>query len=439
MPRTAPEKVHEVIGQHMLADGLEPIVDLEKSHGSWVYDPISGKEYLDLFSCFASMPVGWSHPKIVARKDELGVAAVNKPTNSDIYSTQMADFVDTFARVAKPDYFKYFFFISGGALAVENAMKAAFDWKYRREMDKGNTVNPDDLKVIHFEKAFHGRTGYTLSLTNTADPRKTQYFPKFQWPRITTPYITFPMNEGNLAKVKELEEKAINQIKQAIADNPNTIASLVIEPIQGEGGDNHFRDEFMVQLRKICDEHDIMFIMDEVQSGVGLTGKFWAHEHFSVNPDMIAFGKKTQICGFMSTNRIDEVEKNVFHESSRINSTWGGNIVDMVRFMMYLEIIEEENLVEHAVTQGEYLLNKLYALQDKYSGTISNARGKGLMCAFDLPDTGTRDKLMQTIWKEGALILGSGTKALRFRPHLTVTKDDIDKGIDIVEKALLDL
>ncbi|MBS1272007.1 MAG: putative L-lysine-epsilon aminotransferase [Candidatus Marinimicrobia bacterium] len=439
MPKTAPEKVHEVIGRHMLADGLEPIVDLEKSHGSWVHDPISGKDYLDLFSCFASMPVGWSHPKVVARKGELGVAAVNKPTNSDIYSTQMADFVDAFAQVAKPEYFQYFFFISGGALAVENALKAAFDWKYRKELAKGNEVNRDDLKVIHFEKAFHGRTGYTLSLTNTADPRKTQYFPKFDWLRVTSPGITFPLNDENLSQVKELEEKAISQIKQAIADNPDTIASLIIEPIQGEGGDNHFRDEFIVQLREICDENEIMFIMDEVQSGVGLTGKFWAHEHFSVNPDMIAFGKKTQICGFMSTDRVDEVEGNVFHESSRINSTWGGNIVDMVRFMMYLEIIEEENLVQEAVAQGDYLLQKLYELQNEYGELISNARGKGLMCAFDLPDTETRDQLMKAIWREGALILGSGTTSIRFRPHLNVKRSDIDMGIDIVEKALSSL
>ncbi|MCF7803587.1 MAG: L-lysine 6-transaminase [Candidatus Marinimicrobia bacterium] len=439
MSRTAPEKVHEVIGKNMLADGLEPIVDLEKSHGSWVHDPISGRDYLDLFSCFASMPVGWNHPRVVARKEELAAAAVNKPTNSDIYSTQMADFVETFTDIAKPDYFKYMFFISGGALAVENALKASFDWKYQKELAKGNEIDPNAMKVLHFEKAFHGRTGYTLSLTNTADPRKTQYFPKFDWPRVSTPAVTFPITAENLSNAQKLEKKAINEINEYLEKYPDTIAALIIEPIQGEGGDNHFRDAFMVQLREICDEHDIMFVMDEVQSGVGITGKFWAHEHFSINPDMIAFGKKSQVCGFMSTDRIDDVEKNVFHESSRLNSTWGGNIVDMVRFMIYLEIIQEENLVSHAEQKGHYLQEKLLTLKEQHPEMIINPRGRGLMCAFDLPDSETRNTLMQAIWKEGALILGSGTKTIRFRPHLNVSTEEIDQGIEIVKKALTEI
>lgn len=435
MPKTPANKVHEVIGRHMLDDGLEPIVDLEKSHGSWVHDAVTGREYLDLFSCFASMPIGWSHPKVVARKNELADAAVNKPTNSDIYSTQMADFIDTFARIAKPDYFKHFFFVSGGALAVENALKAAFDWKMRKRMERGESTAVN-LQVIHFKQAFHGRSGYTLSLTNTADPRKTQYFPKFDWPRVTNPKITFPLHEENLEKVKSLEEQALNEIREAISKHPGVIAALIIEPIQGEGGDNHFRPEFFQAVREICNEEEIMFAMDEVQTGVGLTGKFWAHEHYGVIPDLIAFGKKTQVCGFMSTDRLNEVEKNVFHESSRINSTWGGNIVDMARFMMYLEVIDEENLVARAADQGEYLLQQIYTFQDAHSDVISNVRGKGLMCAFDLPNAEVRDKLMKAMWKEGALILGSGTHSIRFRPHLNVTNEEIDTGLEIIEAAL---
>jgi len=435
MSKTPPERVHEVLSRHMLADGLEPLVDLEKSHGAWVYDPVSDREYLDLFSCFASMPIGWNHPKVVERKEELAVAAVNKPTNSDIYTTQLADFVDTFARVARPEYFRYFFFVSGGALGVENALKAAFDWKMRKRMERGESTDVN-LQVIHFRSAFHGRTGYTLSLTNTADPRKHQYFPKFDWPRITTPAVKFPLTDERLDEVQSLERKALQEIRQAIERNPGQIAALIIEPIQGEGGDNHFRDEFMVQLREICDDAEIMFVMDEVQTGVGLTGKFWAHEHFSINPDMIAFGKKSQVCGFLSTDRIDEVEHNVFHESSRLNSTWGGNLVDMIRFMIYLEVIEQGNLVNEAARKGEYLLEQIRALEEAHPDLVSNARGLGLMGAFDLPDGETRDRLMQEIWNQGALILGSGTETIRFRPHLTISQDEIDRGFEIIEEAI---
>ena len=438
MPKTAPDKVHEVLGQYILADGYDIVIDLEKSQGSYIVDEISGKKYLDMWSCFASVPLGWNVPEVVERKDELLPSAINKPSNSDLYSTYMADFVDTFGRVAKPDHFKYMFFVSGGALAVENAIKAAFDWKTRKLQAQGIEAT-EHLKIIHFRQAFHGRSGYTLSLTNTADPRKTMYFPKFDWPRVTNPKLSFPVTKENTQKVVEMEEQAIQEIKEAVKQNENQIAGLLIEPIQGEGGDNHFRDEFFVKLREICDEEDMMFILDEVQTGFGLTGKMWAHEHNSVNPDIIAFGKKAQACGIMSTDRIDEVKYNVFHESSRISTTWGANLVDMVRAMMYCEVIEENNILDNVVKQGEYLLEKLTELQENYPDIVSNVRGTGLMCAFDLPDTKMRDDLQDKIFEEGAIIIGSGTNSIRFRPYLNVSKDEIDEGVEIVNRALNNL
>jgi L-lysine 6-transaminase len=387
---------------------------------------------------FASLSVGYNHPHILENRDRLTEAALNKPTNSDIYSTQLAEFVDTFGRVAQPDYLPYAFFIEGGGLAVENALKVAFDWKVRKNLAAGN--GEKGTKVIHFDECFHGRTGYTLSLTDSPDPRKTLYFPKFDWPRITTPKLFFPLTEENIANTVLLEEKAKREIENAIAENPHDIAAIILEPIQGEGGDNHYRKEFMEYLRTVADENDIMLIYDEVQSGVGVTGKMWAHEHYGKKsrPDIICFGKKTQVCGIFVSNRVDEVENNVFHESSRINSTWGGNLVDMVRFTLYLEIIEKENLVAQASETGTYLLSQLEKLSEEYSN-ISNARGKGLFCAFDLPNGDDRDVLANLIEKEGALILGCGPKSIRFRPHLNITRDEIDLGISMIKKALAKL
>jgi len=418
----------------MLADGFDQIVDLENSHGSWIYDPISDREYLDLFSCVASMPVGWNHPGVLSRKDELTQAAIHKPSNSDIYSTQMTGFVDTFSRLAKPEEFPYFFFVSGGALGVENALKAAFDWKMRKRLARGKSADVE-LQVIHFKQAFHGRTGYTLAITDSADIRKTQYFPQFAWPRITNPKIAFPLEE-HLEQVRALEDQALHEIKEAVVTNSDRIAALIIEPVQGEGGDNHFRAEFLQALRTICNEEQIMFILDEIQTGVGLTGKFWAYQHFSVTPDMIAFGKKTQVCGFMCSDRIDEVDHNVFHESNRLNSTWGGNLVDMVRCSIYLEIIQKEGLVDKAAEQGEYLLQRLVEFQGTHPDTIGNARGRGLMCAFDLPTSKERDRLLQLIRNQGALLLGCGSRTIRFRPHLNISKAEIDTGMDIIASAL---
>ena len=428
--------VHATIGKYMLADGMDQVIDLKKSHGSWLVDARDGKEYLDLFSMFASMPVGYNHPTLLENRERIAAAALNKITNSDIYSTQMAEFVDTVGRVAQPDYLPYSFYVEGGALGVENALKTAFDWKVRKNLAAGK--GEKGSKVIHFTECFHGRTGYTMSLTDSPDPRKTLYFPQFDWPRIDNPKLHFPLTDESLEQVLKAEATAINQIKSAVAENPDEIAALIIEPIQGEGGDNHFRGEFLQELRALADEHEFMLIYDEVQTGVGVTGKMWAHQLFnsSARPDIIAFGKKMQICGIFAGERVDEVENNVFHESSRLNSTWGGNVVDMVRITLYLEIIAAENLVDQAATNGDYLVAKLHDIQADFDGLVSNVRGRGLFAAFDLPDGTARDNLADLIIAEGALILGSGKKAIRFRPHLNITREEIDLADDIIRRAI---
>ena len=439
MPAVNPKSVHEVLGRHILADGFEPIIDLEKSHGSWLVDGRDGREYLDFFSMFVSMPVGYNHPRIMEAKDRFATVASNKPTNSDVYSSQMAEFVDTFFDIAIPDHFAYAFFIEGGTLGVENALKAAFDWKVKKNAARNGKMGEVGTQVIHFKECFHGRSGYTLSLTNTSDPRKTDHFPKFDWPRIVNPKVTFPLDEENLSAVKRVEDEALDQIKSVIKANGSDIASLIIEPIQGEGGDNFFRKEFLQALRVICDENEIMLIFDEVQTGVGLTGKMWAWEHFDVAPDLMTFGKKTQVCGCVSSRRIDEVPDNVFKESSRINSTWGGNLTDMVRSTIYLEIIKEENLLDAAAEKGKYLKTHMQSLQEEFPELVINPRGLGLMCAFDLPTGVQRDDLAGKIIENGVFILGSGEKAIRFRPPLNISRDELDTGMEIVRTSMKQL
>jgi L-lysine 6-transaminase len=390
-----------------------------------------------MFSFFASAPVGFNHPDAVNDEDfqkHLRLAALNKVSNSDFYTEEYARFVDTFERVAIPNQFKHAFFVSGGALGVENALKASFDWKVRSNFANGHQKEIGS-QILHFKEAFHGRTGYTLSLTNTADPRKYMYFPKFDWPRVTNPKITYP-EEQHLAEIKQLEEQSLSEIESAFTKRKDDIAAMIIEPIQGEGGDNHFRSEYMQELRKIADEKQAMLIFDEVQTGIGLTGKMWAYEHYNVIPDMLVFGKKMQTCGFLATDRIDSVEKNVFKESSRINSTWGGNLVDMVRSTKYLEIIEQHNLVNNAKEMGKYTMNMLQSVADESSGLISNIRGKGLFIAFDLPDKEIRDTVRKEMYNNKVLVLNCGYKSIRFRPPLTISKDEIDQGINTLTNVM---
>ena len=430
-----PQDVQSELRKHMLVDGFDITVDLSKSKGSFLYDSKHNRKLLDFFTFVASHPLGMNHPKIDNEEfiKEIGKVAVNKPSLSDIYTEIQAEFVSTFFRIAVPSYFKYSFFIEGGAMAVENTLKTAFDWKVRKNFAKGYKEEKGH-QILHFQQAFHGRSGYTMSLTNT-DPNKVLYYPKFNWPRVLNPKVTYPLNEENLKQVIASENESVRQIKDAISKNKDDIAAIILEPIQGEGGDNHFRKEFFVQLRQICDENDILLIFDEVQTGIALTGKWWAHQHY-VQPDLISFGKKTQVCGMLSTDRIDDIEENVFRKPSRINSTWGGNMVDMKRFKKILEIIEEENLVKNCEVNGAYLQLKLNELSKLHSDKVSNVRGLGLFCAIDITDGEMRNKVSSKALENDLMILGSGERTLRFRPPVNVSKEEIDLGIGILDKVL---
>ncbi len=441
-----PSDVHAIIAKHLPA-GSEPIVvDIEGSHGPYLRDAITGKEYLDFFTYFASAPVSHNHPKMheSAFIEKMLSVAITKPSSSDFFTTYMAEFVETFAKDVMPASMQKLFLVGGGALAVENALKVAFDWKVRRNFatiskpPKGRMHRIDGLgsKVIHFREAFHGRSGYTVSMTNTHDERKYLYFPKFEWPRVLNPKLRFPVTDQVLAEVKKAEEIAITQIEFALQQFPGDIAALIIEPIQGEGGDNHFRPEFFKELRRLADEHEFLLIMDEVQSGMGITGKMWAVEHMGIEPDIIVFGKKSQVCGFIAGDRIDDVDKNVFVEESRINSTWGGDLTDMVRSQRFIEIMREEKLVEHTAKMGERLIGGLHTVAEKSKGFMDNVRGRGMMVAFDTPDSEARDGLLERMKENGVYALSCGPRSVRFRGMLDTPADVIDKALNILEASL---
>jgi L-lysine 6-transaminase len=432
----APADVHRLLARHMLADGLDLVFDYDRSHGSWLYDSRHGREYLDFMTFFGSTPIGYNHPKM---KDPqflrvLSRVAQLKPSLADVYTVEYASFVETFSRIAIPSHLHYTFFIEGGALAVENTLKVAFDWKARRNRARG-VAGEKGQQVLHFREAFHGRSGYTLSLTNT-DPKKTDLFPKFRWPRVDNPKLRFPVTAEVERDVAAAEQRALEQVRKAFEDNPDDIAAIIIEPIQAEGGDNHFRPAFLQALERLADESECFFIVDEVQTGIGLTGKMWAHEHFGLTPDALAFGKKMQICGCLVGPKVDEEPENVFKVSSRINSTWGGGLTDMVRSARFLEIIQEDRLVENARVVGDHLLRGLEGVQHDLGGIMSNARGRGLMIAFDLPTPELRKKAHETLIANGLLLLTCGPRSIRFRPPLNLAAGEADTALEIVRKSL---
>jgi L-lysine 6-transaminase len=425
---TDPDDVIDVLGSRLLIDKNAIVVDLKRSQGSWVVDERTGRQYLDCFSQFASQALGWNHPKMTSQKERLADAAVNKVANSDMYTTQFADFVNKFSEFTTD--FPHHFYICGGAMAVENSLKAAFDWKAKK-MGISEEKAYNSLQIIYLKEAFHGRSGYTMSMTNNGDPKnpKTYGFPKFNWKKIHNPKVWHDLNGVDDIKARNSETIAINEARKAL--EKGNVAAIILEPIQGEGGDNHFRYEFFSALRRLADENECLLIFDEVQTGMGMTGKTWAYQHFDIKPDIMCFGKKVQVCGICGGERLDEVKDNVFTEPSRINSTWGGNIVDMVRSTMQMEIIQEDDLISNAKEVGEYFLSGL----NQFRGKVSNIRGRGLMLSFDLDSTDNRNSFLTRL-EENVLALPCGKKSVRFRPHLTFSRMDVDEAMGFIEKAL---
>ena len=423
----------EKLERHILMDGFRIVFDLEKSRGSYIHDASTGNRLIDFYGFFGSVPVGFNHPHFdnPAVQEELLAASRTKVANSDVYSEQYAAFVETFTRVAGLAPLERYLFIEGGALAIENCLKAAMDWKVRKNMAAGRGER--GTQILHFRRAFHGRSGYTMSLTNT-DPTKTDLFAKFDWPRVSTPSIDFSLDETERERdVIEREQKSEQEIRAFIAERGADIAAIILEPIQGEGGDNHFRREWLQKLRDICDENEMLLIFDEVQTGLGTTGKVWCSQHFDVKPDLLAFGKKVQVCGVMAGPRLDEVKDNAFRLPSRLNSTWGGNFTDMVRSKHYLQIIEEENLVENARVMGQRIVAGLRELANECP-TISAVRGRGLFIAFDLPDGKMRDQVWKELYDRGLLVLKSGERAIRFRPALDITAEVVEEAMEILRQ-----
>jgi len=429
--KTNVSRALQILEQHVLLDGFRIVFDDERSRGSYLFNAASNSRLIDLYGFFGSMPVGYNHPHFndPAVQQELARAATIKIANSDVYSEGYAEFVETFSRVAGFAPLERYLFIEGGSLAVENTLKAAMDWKVRKNIAAGRGER--GTEILHFQHAFHGRSGYTMSLTNT-DPRKTDLFAKFKWPRVSNPAIDFSLTEFEReADVISREKKCEEEIERFIEERGVDIAAIILEPIQGEGGDNHFRREFLQRLRAICDENEMLLIFDEVQTGLGTTGRMWCSQHFDVLPDLMAFGKKVQVCGVMAGPRLDEVPDNTFRLPSRLNSTWGGNYTDMIRSTHFLRIIEKENLVENARVVGDYFLEALRQLQSEQS-LITAVRGLGLFIACDLPDPKTRDEFWKALFDRGLLVLKSGDHSIRFRPALDITTGVVDEAMDLL-------
>jgi L-lysine 6-transaminase len=247
--------------------------------------------------------------------------------------------------------------------------------------------------------------------------------------------MRFPQDEAAVNEVRELERLTLARAERAFDIHNGDIAAILIEPIQGEGGDNHFRPEFLQALRKLADERGALLVFDEVQTGVGLTGSWWAHQQLGVVPDIICFAKKLQVGGILVSTRVDEVDS-VFKVPSRISSTWGGALVDMVRGTRILETIASEQLLSNATQRGVELQTGLAALAERFPALVRNVRGRGLMCALDLPTPEQRTAVIKAAFAEQLLLLPCGVQTVRFRPFLNVSSELVQEMLTRLSRAL---
>jgi len=401
-----------------------------KSKGSYLYDDNSGKFILDLYCFFSTLPLGYNHP--IFSKDEfkndLHIFGGLKPSTGRILTNFIDEFVTDFHNYVNNDIFNKYFFIHGGGLAVENALKIAFDWKRYINNKNGIKVDGNEMKVIALEDAFHGITGYGLSLS--ANQLKCSHFPKFNWPKFEAPYVKFPCNEGDDQEFKKAQIQALNSIEEYIEQTGKQyIASIIIELVQGGGGDKHLGQEYVRGLKDICDKNDILFIIDEVQTGFGVSGKLWCYEHYKVEPHLLTFGKKAQISGVCIGKNIPDIEQ-VINVPGRLSPTWNGDITDYVRCKYIIQAYKEYNLVDNATELGKYIVSSL-----KSMNAFMNVRGRGFLIAFDFENSDDRDRYDQLCFEEGLFLLPMSDVTLRMRPNMALTKDEADHALEIINKV----
>jgi len=410
-----------------LFDSFPTVWNVKKSHDSFLYSNYNEK-FLDFHGGFGSNPIGWNHPKLLKHfKDNIDTHIfINKPANCDFYTQEYIDFINKFKNQVIPETYPYCFFIDGGALSVENALKIAMDWKCQKNGDKN-----EKLSIAHFQKAFHGRSGYTMSLTNT-EQHKVKNFTKFNWPR----FLSSPKMRLSDENQKVYDDFAIDEIEKYMKDNKKQVAGMIIEPVQCEGGDRHFTKYFLQNLQRICNQNDILFIVDEVQTGFYTTGKPWCFQHYDLEPDLVSFGKKTQQCGVFGGKRLSELESHCFNTSGRLGSTWGGNHIDMIRSSKIIDIIKEDNLENNAIERGNQWLNNMKMIK---SNEIDNIRNIGLLMSFDMKTTEIRNKFLDILKKNKLLCLGAGDKTIRMRPNLAVSSEEIKECINKIKISLQEI
>ncbi len=369
---------------------------LTHGEGPYIYDN-EGKKYIDFLAGIAVNVLGHAHPALVKAVSEQAAKIIH--CSNLYYTEEQATLAKTLAGLSG---LNRVFIANSGAEANEGAIKLAR--KY------GKTIAADKFEIITAHDSFHGRTLATL--TATAQPKYQKGYEP-----LPGGFSYVPFND-------------IAALENAISDKT---CAVMLEPIQGEGGVNVPDQDYLAKVKALCEKHGALLILDEIQSGIGRTGKMFAYEHFGVKPDIVTLAKGlaggVPIGAFITSEKIAAA----FHAGDH-GSTFGGNPLACAAANAVLKAMEDEKLLDNAQVVGEYLIAKLGELKNKYPSLISNVRGKGLMVGAKLTQPG-RD-IVNECMNQGAIINCTAGDVLRFVPPLIVTKENVDEMIAILDKTL---
>jgi len=396
-------------------------IDFEKSHDSYIYDKSRNDYFLDFFGLYATLPLGYSHPIFQDesfRKDFNRIASVKVP-NNEIISDEAQEFLKTFAGHRDMSGYKYFHFCCTGALAIESAIKVAIDQKPCR--------NP---MVISLKESFHGINSYGGFVTDRFFPvsLRLDNMPDMGWYKIHNPKIIYRDNKvdekTSYKGLEKFEREFDGCIKKFGADS---IVALLIEPIQSTYGDNYFPEKFFQVARKLCDKYNICLIFDEIQTGFGGTGKMWYFQHINIEPDIVTFGKKTQVAGIM----VKEKYNKLFETPIRLEVTWDGNLLDMVRCNYILKAYEKYNILDNVDKRGEEIVCGLKNIKQ-----LKNVRSTGLLICFDFDSAEQCQIFFKKIFEKRLLCNKTRDISIRLRPNLNLTSAEVQEALRRIKSAL---
>ncbi|XP_063170667.1 4-aminobutyrate aminotransferase, mitochondrial isoform X2 [Candoia aspera] len=404
------------------AEAVHFFCNYEESRGNYLVD-VDGNRMLDLYSQISSIPIGYSHPSLIK--------LLQQPQN-----------------LVAPKGLSQVITMSCGSCSNENAFKTIFMW-YRNKERGPNSVTKEELEtcminqppgcpeysMLSFMGAFHGRTMGCLATTHSKAIHKLD-IPSFDWPIAPFPRLRYPL-EDFVRENEQEEARCLEEVEDLIVKyrkKNKVVAGIIVEPIQSEGGDNHASDNFFRKLRNIATKHGCGFLIDEVQTGGGCTGKFWAHEHWGLEDpaDVLTFSKK------MMTGGLFHKEEFRANAPYRIFNTWLGDPSKNLLLAEVINVIKREDLLNNVTHAGKALLTGLLELESRYPHLISRARGRGTFCSFDAPNDTIRNKLIGIARNKGVVLGGSGDRSIRFRPTLVFRDHHAHLFLNIFSDILAD-